>query len=175
MPTKISLIGKTFGRLKVISDGPTKIQPGGGRYGTSICLCQCGRKSIVANGSLNAGRINSCGCLNREIVKVTNKTHGHTFGGRHSPTYMVYRAMLNRCFQVKNRKWADYGGRGITVCQRWLKFENFLEDMGIRPKGLTLGRLDHDKGYYPENCKWQTYKEQAACQRPTVRFYAWCL
>lgn len=93
-------------------------------------------------------------------------THGHTRGQagtkRISPTYLTWLAMRSRCFNPKNEKYPMYGARGVTVCERWAtSFENFLADMGERPKGTTLDRKDNAKGYEPGNCKWSTPKEQA--------------
>lgn len=91
--------------------------------------------------------------------------HGHarvTKGKKVSPTYMSWSAMKGRCLQPNNTRYADYGGRGITVCERWLVFDNFLADMGPRPRGTTIHRLDGTKGYEPGNCTWATDQEQCA-------------
>lgn len=88
-------------------------------------------------------------------------THGHTIGGKHSDTYTSWYHMIARCNNPNSEHWHRYGGRGITVCARWNKFENFLSDMGTRPPGLTLERKMNDQGYSPDNCLWATRKEQA--------------
>lgn len=103
-----------------------------------------------------------------------NRTHGHgkarTVNGKRKPslTYIKWQQMKQRCFNPKNQRFKDYMGRGITVCERWLTFTNFLEDMGECPKGLTLERIDNDKGYSPDNCEWRTAKEQCRNRRSTV-------
>ena len=89
------------------------------------------------------------------------QTHGHKVGYKPSPTYIVWATMIARCTRDTNASFKHYGAKGITVCERWLKFENFLEDMGERPVGLTLDREDTTKGYTPDNCRWATRKEQA--------------
>ena len=94
--------------------------------------------------------------------------HGHTVGRSKTPTYESWARMLSRCnAQPGDRRWPFYGARGITVCERWKLFENFLADMGIRPSGLTLDRRENDKGYEPGNCKWATRREQAENTRST--------
>ena len=88
-------------------------------------------------------------------------THGHYVGNKPSPTYRVWDSTHGRCYREGNASYPTYGAVGVTVCARWHTFENFLEDMGIRPKGLQLDRIDGRKGYCPENCRWITRKEQA--------------
>lgn len=86
--------------------------------------------------------------------------HGHTTGRKFSPTYASWAAMLTRCRNPKSTRYSRYGGRGITVCERWLVFENFLADLGERPDGMTLDRIDGDKGYELANCRWATVRQQ---------------
>ena len=88
-------------------------------------------------------------------------THRHTRKGLRSSTYITWADMLRRCAEPNNNRYNYYGGRGVTVCERWRKFENFLIDMGERPDGMTLDRIENDKGYEPGNCKWSTPREQA--------------
>ncbi len=92
-------------------------------------------------------------------------THGHSRRGKKSTEYVVWNSMKNRCYNPKVKSYPSYGGRGIKVCNRWMKFENFLADMGERPAGMTLDRKDNSGDYTPINCKWSTPKEQAANRR----------
>lgn len=128
-----------------------------------LCKCSCGNETSVRGFILLNGNTKSCGCLRRK--------HGHTssFGKRQmSPTYRSWDHMLNRCTNKNSHSFKNYGGRGITVCERWMKFENFLEDMGIRPDGLTLDRTDNELGYFPENCRWATWKVQNNNRRNNI-------
>src|ERR1035438_6160644 len=111
--------------------------------------------------------------------------HGHDMVGRRSPTYSSWAGMRSRCLQPTNKAWYRYGGRGIKICERWMKFDNFLSDMGPKPNGMTLDRFPDNNGdYKPENCRWATYKEQNNNRRDnqlltvgsmTLSFGAWAV
>lgn len=93
--------------------------------------------------------------------------HGAYTGGVECPTHYVWRSMIARCTCITHKAWCSYGGRGITVCARWMEYENFVADMGMKPDGLSLDRIDNDKGYSPSNCRWATHSEQQKNKRAT--------
>lgn len=128
------------------------------------CLCDCGKQTDVLGYSLNKGRTHSCGCYRREYVTNSNTTHGKT----KSPTYRSWTAMWARCANPARKAWAEYGMRGIKVCDEWKSFDRFLKDMGERPVGYSLERKDNAAGYFPGNCYWADRTTQAWNRRSTV-------
>ncbi len=144
--------GQRFGRL-------TAVRRIGKRSGLSAWLakCDCGNETTVLLNNICRGLVRSCGCLQQE----SRTTHGHT----DDRTYSTWRNMLTRCGNARSENCARYGGRGIRVCDRWHKFDAFLMDMGERPPGKTIDRIDPDKGHEPGNCRWATPKEQARNRR----------
>ncbi|GEM_PF-1453227 len=131
------------------------------------CLCACGQVGAVPSKSLRAGRSKSCGCLKREREVMPRKSRGHTGSGvPPSRTYTSWYAAIQRCENPNNKAFALYGGRGVRVCRKWRgSFAAFLFDMGERPEGMTLDRINVDGDYEPNNCRWATYKQQAASRR----------
>ncbi|MEH2148574.1 hypothetical protein [Nostoc sp.] len=124
-----------------------------------MCLCDCGNTKAVRGTHLKRGGVQSCGCLQKENLSVYPSTHGCTG----SPCWYSWRGMLDRCRRENSTSWERYGGKGIKVCDRWQGdngFENFLMDMGERPEGKTLDRIDSSGDYCPKNCRWATPKEQ---------------
>jgi|ERR1043165_2611855 hypothetical protein len=150
---KINLEGQRFGRWLVIEEAEKP------RY--YRCICDCGKEKDVFSGNLRNGCSLSCGCLSAEMTKVRETTHGM----HGTKTYSVYREMLRRA-QGKSTNAVYYAERGIGVSDSWAEsFENFFEDMGECPEGLWLERIDNNKGYCKENCKWETPSRQASNRR----------
>ncbi len=157
------LVGRVFGRLTV-----QKLDHVTSRHASMWrCLCECGKETVSTGSNLKKGGALSCGCLRREISRARTTIHGGT--GTHS--WNVWRGMLDRCNLATHKSFHNYGGRGISVCERWKKYEAFLSDMGHPPDQFhTLDRKNVDGGYEPENCMWATYHQQARNRRTNV-FY----
>ncbi len=163
MPARINIIGQTFGRLKVIADAPSRRGTQGQSIRCVICDCSCGAKGIEFRIiDIKYGNTSSCGCLWREGISEYSLKHGHSRGkGNRTPTYVSWACMFTRCTNPNAHSYSRYGGRGITICKRWEQFENFLADMGERPNGRSIGRIDGNGNYCPENCRWETMVQQS--------------
>ena len=130
-----------------------------GKSAVEKCRCSCGTLRDIKRCVLRTGKSRSCGCKKGE--------HVSKHGMYSTPTYVCWQQAKKRCENVDDKDYKSYGGRGITFCSRWQEFENFLADMGVKPSGLTLGRVDNNGPYSPENCEWQTLKQQARNKRNT--------
>lgn len=157
MNASIDISGQRFGRLVAITQSGWHPLPSGKRMPVWHCSCDCGSKLNVKKAYLTSGDTTSCGCLRREKAAALKKSHGKANSGS---TYDIWVLMRQRCNNPKAKGFRYYGGRGITVCQRWDSFEAFLNDMGERPPGLTLDRIEADGNYEPGNCRWATWETQ---------------
>lgn len=166
----LELDGKKFGRLTAVR------RVGHNRYGHIqwACRCVCGKRTVVGSVALSRGVTQSCGCLAREVrartARARSLKHGHSAGGKITPEYMAWASMLYRCSKMNGGGHPHYAGRGIRVCRRWRKFENFFADMGRRPsKKHSLDRENNSKSYCLNNCRWATPRQQANNRRTTVK------
>ena len=156
MAKNLDLTGKKFGRWSVI-----KKQERRGLYGSVpwLCQCDCGVQRDIVASTLVDGRSRSCGCWKSEKAR----THGKS----RTAIYELWSGMLKRCSNTNSEQYANYGGRGIQVCERWKKFENFYADMGECPAGHSLDRIDNNGNYEPRNCRWATQKQQVRNKQNT--------
>ena len=171
MGKKLNLIGEKYGRLKIINE-----------YGRNkhkkvlwLCECECGNVITAASSSLTTGNTKSCGCLQKEhasrIWKKTFTTHGLSKdeNGKKTRLFRIWTGIKTRCYNVKDKAYPRYGGRGITLCEEWMDFKMFhgwAKISGYK-NPLTIERKDNEKGYFPNNCTWIPKADQAKNRRNT--------
>lgn len=157
---KLRIDGMKFNRLTAIREVPER-QRGLVRWEFQ---CDCGNTLVAPAARVKSGNTKSCGCLQPETAVMLATSHGLA----RTPTYNSWAGMLYRCNNPSAPNYKHYGGRGISVHLEWLSFENFLCDMGLRPEGTTLGRIDNDLSYNPSNCRWETIDDQSLNKRSTI-------
>ena len=154
--------GRVFGRLRVDRRDTEKSTP---KRSYFLCVCDCGSEVSIYRSNLIAGTTQSCGCLAKEIQVSSHTVHGYSS----MPEYGIWTKIRHRCRNLEHPRYADYGGRGIDMCDEWyINFAQFLSDMGPRPSPAhQIERLDNDSGYRKGNCEWATCRTQARNRRST--------
>lgn len=162
--TSVDIAGERYGRLVALERLPPRHRRG---YTLWRVRCDCGVEKAVQLCNLRNGHTKSCGCAKPGIISAARRRHGHASPTKGlTATYNTWRAMRDRCHLPKSTQYRWYGARGIVVCERWRNsYEAFLADMGERPEGRTIDRINPDGNYEPANCRWATRLEQSRNQR----------
>lgn len=161
MPNAIDITNQRFGLLVAVRCVRSDKQ---GKHW--LCQCDCGNTHVTRSSNLRNGRCQSCGCVGGHLI------HGRTRGGKRDPLFITWQGMIQRCYDPNCRSYKYYGEIGITVCERWRhSFQAFYEDMGDKPSPKhSIERIDPNKGYYKENCKWETPEGQANNRRMSAKY-----
>lgn len=168
MPSLIDRTGRRYGRLLVIERDRSAGPASHGKRVRWICRCECGQLLSCAGHELASGDVRSCGCLRRDELRERQRNHGLVRTGAHSS----WAAAKARCYDPKHTAYAAYGGRGIRMCPRWREdFRAFLSDMGERPAGMSIDRVDPNGHYEPSNCRWAPPEVQAANKRRALQVW----
>ena len=165
------VVGDIFHWLTVIEVG-LKVRDSRNHNRNAVgVVCRCGVTKVLDTYKVKSGHTRSCGCYQRQVVTKAKTKHGQSNSRKKAKASKAYRSWQNmwtRCTNKKNKEWKNYGGRGISVCDRWKVFEAFFADMGEAPENKSLDRVNNEGNYEPENCKWSTPKEQARNRRLSI-------
>lgn len=157
MGVLVNMVGFSSGRIRVAE--LSHMEPGRGAYWR--CVCECGNETVVSGKDLRQGKTRSCGCGRNEASGNRNRTHGMS----RTRAYGAWKGMMSRCYNSNQPHYRWYGAKGVRVCERWHSFDNFYADVGERPEGLTLDRVDPAGDYGPDNWRWATWHEQRLNRR----------